>query len=241
MRSSRFAPEPRGRDPLDPGPHGFAHRGVHRAPAIPENSLTAFAAALEINAGIECDVRLTADDQLLVFHDRDAWRLCDDPAVITDSTLAQLAPLRIGTAPIPTLANLLALIDGRVPLLIEAKVERDHWRFGSALLRALDGYAGPFGVMSFDPRLARWLKTNRPDIRRGLVIADSLQPLRRWFAIRLADPDFLAVDVAALGKTWGARARAHIPVYSWTIKTREQRRQAKAQADALIWEADGRP
>ena len=66
MRSSQSALDPRRRDPLDPGPQGFAHRGVHRAPAFPENSLTAFAAALEINAGIECDVRLTADDQLLV-------------------------------------------------------------------------------------------------------------------------------------------------------------------------------
>jgi len=241
MRSSRSGAESRGSDPLDPGPHGFAHRGVHRAPAIPENSLTAFAAALEINAGIECDVRLTADDQLLVFHDRDATRLCDDPAVISDSTLAQLAHLRIRSGPIPTLGQLLALVGGRMPILIEAKVERDLWRFGPALVKAIDGYAGRFGVMSFDPRLARWLRTNRPGIRRGLVVSDSLHPLSRWLALRLADPDFIAVDVAALGKAWVARARARLPVYSWTIKTREQRREAMLHADALIWEADGRP
>jgi len=236
MRSSRSAP-----DPLDPGPHGFAHRGVHRAPAIPENSLTAFAAALEINAGIECDVRLTADDEVLVFHDRDGRRLCDDPAVIGESSLAQLAHLRLGTAPIPTLGQMLALVGGRVPILIEAKVERDRWRLGPALLKALDGYAGRFGVMSFDPGLMRWLKTNRPAIRRGLVIADRLSPLRRWIALRLADPDFLAVDVAALDKPWVTRLRARIPVYSWTIKTRDQRTLAARFADAAIWEADGRP
>ncbi|MDP9086279.1 MAG: glycerophosphodiester phosphodiesterase [Pseudomonadota bacterium] len=236
MRSSRSAP-----DPLHPGPHGFAHRGVHRAPTIPENSLTAFAAALEINAGIECDVRLTADDEVLVFHDRDARRLCNDPAVIGDSSLAQLAHLRVGTMPIPTLRGMLALVTGRVPILIEAKVECDLRRFGPALLKALDGYAGYFGVMSFDPRLARWLKTRRPEIRRGLVIRDNLSPPERGIAMLLADPDFLAVDVAALGKAWVTRARRRIPVYSWTIKSRQQRSFAARFADASIWEADGRP
>lgn len=52
MRSSRFAP-----DPLDPGPAGFAHRGLHYGPGFPENSLIAFAAALEMGAGIECDLK----------------------------------------------------------------------------------------------------------------------------------------------------------------------------------------
>jgi glycerophosphoryl diester phosphodiesterase len=70
MRSSRSVP-----DPLDPGPAGFAHRGLHHGAGFPENSLLAFAAALELGAGIECDLRLTADDQILVFHDADAWRL----------------------------------------------------------------------------------------------------------------------------------------------------------------------
>ena len=173
MRSSPSAP-----DLLAPGVHGFAHRGVHRAPSLPENSLTAFAAALEIGAGIECDVRLTKDDQMVIFHDSDARRLCGDPAVIGQSTLADLAHLRVGNYPIPTLASLFALVDGRVPLLIEAKVADDLWRFGPALLKATAGYRGRFGVMSFDPRLPRWLKTNEPSIRRGLVMRGNLSWLK---------------------------------------------------------------
>ena len=92
-----------------------------------------------------------------------------------------------------------------------------------------------------DARLPRWLKTNAPHIRRGLVIRDSLPAPRRWLAMKLADPAFLAVDVAAIDKPWVAAARARMPVYTWTVRTREQRRLALLHADALIWEADGRP
>ena len=232
---------PSGADPLDPGPAGFAHRGLHHGAGFPENSLTAFAAALELGAGIECDLRLTADDRIVVFHDADAWRMCASPLRIGRSTLKDLARLRVGEHPIPTLQSLLSLVDGRVPLLLEVKVERDVWRWVPALRRGLAGYGGRFGVMSFDPRLPRLLKTNMPDARRGLVVRDGLPAIRRRLAMWLADPQFVAVDRTALGKSWVARARRRGPVYSWTVRTPEQRAQAQVHADALIWEADGRP
>jgi glycerophosphoryl diester phosphodiesterase len=236
MRSSRSGP-----DPLDPGPAGFAHRGLHYGSGFPENSLIAFAAALEAGAGIESDVRLTADDRIVVFHDADAWRMCSSPLVIGRSNYAELARLRVGEAPIPTLESLLTLVKGQVPLLIEVKTADDIWRWVPALKRDLSGYRGPFGVMSFDARIPRLLKTNMPEVRRGLVVRDSLPPWKRRLAMWLADPDFLAVDRKALGKSWVARARERMPVCSWTIRTPEQRAQAQIHADALIWEADGRP
>jgi len=232
---------PSATDPLDPGPAGFAHRGLHHGAGFPENSLIAFAAALEAGAGIECDLRLTADSQIVVFHDADAWRLCASPLRIADSTHDELSRLRLGEGPIPTLASLFALVAGHVPLLLEVKVDGDIWRWAPALRRALKGYGGPFGVMSFDARLPRLLKTNLPGVGRGLVVRDSLAPAKRWLAMRLASPDFLAVDVAALGKPWVAHAKARMPVYGWTIRTAEQRAQAAVHADAPIWEADGRP
>jgi len=228
-------------DPLDPGQAGFAHRGLHFGSGFPENSLIAFAAALEFGAGIECDLRLTADNQIVVFHDADAWRMCASPLRIGESRLGELHRLRVGEGPIPTLASLLTLVAGRVPLLLEVKVDGDIWRWIPALRKALNGYAGPLGVMSFDARLPRLLKTNLPEIRRGLVVRDSLRAIRRWLARRLASPQFLAVDVAALGKPWVARARARLPVYSWTVRTPEQRQTVAVHADAPIWEADGRP
>jgi glycerophosphoryl diester phosphodiesterase len=241
MQSSPSKPDSSGPDPLDPGPAGFAHRGLHYGAQFPENSLLAFAAALEIGAGIECDLRLTVDDQILVFHDADAWRLCASPLRIGQSTLAELSRLRLGEGPIPTLASLLALVAGRVPLLLEVKVDGDIWRWVPALRGALAGYAGPFGVMSFDARLPRLLKTNLLSVRRGLVIGQSLGPFKRRLALRLASPNFLAVDRAALGQQWVACTRQRMPVYSWTIRTPAEREQARVHADALIWEADGRP
>lgn len=236
MQSSRSSA-----DPLDPGPAGFAHRGYHHGAQFPENSLLAFAAALEVGAGIECDLRLTADNRIVVFHDADCWRLCASPLKIGRSRLGELGRLRLGEGPIPTLEHLLGLVAGRVPLLLEVKVDGDIWRWVPALRGALSGYAGAFGVMSFDPRLARLLKTNWPGARRGLVVRDCLSPWRRRLAIALASPHFLAVDRLALTRPWVAAARRRMPVYSWTIRNPAERLHAQALADALIWEADGRP
>ena len=236
MRSSRSDP-----DPLDPGPAGFTHRGLHHGSEFPENSLIAFAAALEFGAGIECDLRLTADNRIIVFHDRDAWRLCASPMKIGESTLADLGRLSLGGHPIPTLESLLGMVDGRVPLLLEVKANRDIWRWVPALREGLGGYDGPFAVMSFDPRIPRLMKTNMPQVRRGLIVRNRHSSVRRGVAIALASPQFLAVERLALGKPWIERARRRMPIYSWTIRTAEERRQAEVQADALIWEGDGRP
>jgi glycerophosphoryl diester phosphodiesterase len=241
LRSKWTRSSPFGADPLDPGPAGFAHRGLHHGPAFPENSLVAFAAALEFGAGIECDLRLTRDDRILVFHDADAMRMCASPMRIGRSLHRELSRLRVDEHPIPTLPSLLALVAGRVPLLLEVKVDNDLWRWAPMLRHELEGYAGPFGIMSFDPRLPRLLRTNCPEVRRGLIVRDSLSPVRRRLAMSLADPDFLAVEGAALGKSWVARVRRRMPVYSWTIRTAAERAQAAVHADALIWEADGRP
>lgn len=228
-------------DPLDPGPAGFAHRGLHYGPGFPENSLIAFAAALAMGAGIECDLRLTADGQIVVFHDADALRICGSPLRIGRSSWRELSRLRVGEHPMPTLGSLLTLVAGQVPLLLEVKVDKDIWRWVPALKRDLAGYSGRFGVMSFDPRLMRLVKTNMPNVRRGLIVRDSLPPARRRLATWLADPQFIAVERTALGKRWIARVRRRMPVYSWTIRTEADRAQALVQADSLIWESDGRP
>src|SRR6187200_2029805 len=117
MRSSRSAA-----DPLDPGPRGFAHRGLH-GPGVPENSLAAFRAAIEAGAGIECDVRLSADAKVVGFHDHGLQRLCASALTIEATPAAMLAGQRLlGTNEhMPRLLDLLELVGGRLPMLIELK------------------------------------------------------------------------------------------------------------------------
>ena len=95
--------------------------------------------------------------------------------------------------------------------------------------------------MSFDPRLVRLLRREMPGVRRGLLIKQRLSSFERHIRLRIAAPDFLGVEESALGMRWVAAVRRSMPVYAWTIRTAAERAQAEVQADALIWEGDGRP
>ena len=203
--------------------------------------MAAFRAAIAADVGIECDLRLTSDHKIVVFHDSDAWRLCGYSLLIGDTLCDEVQRLSVGGDPIPRLEELLALVDGQVPLLLEVKVEADVRHWVPVLKKALANYRGKHGVMSFDPRISRLLKLAHPRVRRGLVIRDELAPVRRRVALMLADPHFIAIERTAVGNSWVQAIRERLPVYSWTIRGPQQRGQAQVHADALIWEADGRP
>lgn len=241
MRSSRSAP-----DPLFAGAAGFAHRGLH-GPGVCENSLASVRAAIDADVGIECDLRLSRDGFAMVFHDSSLERLCGVRVEAESLHAAALMQFRLAGSDerIAWLGDLLALVDGRVPLLLELKRRADGTtpieHLCRATLNALRGYRGPVGVMSFDPRAPAWLARHAPDIRRGLVIGERLAAIKRWSAMQLADPQFLSVHRAALDQPWVARARRRMPVTSWTIRNAAERRAAEPHADLLIWEADGRP
>jgi glycerophosphoryl diester phosphodiesterase len=247
MRSSRFAPSP---DPLDPGAAGFAHRGLHHA-GVRENSLAAVEAALANGAGIEIDVLLSSDSVPVLLHDRDLGRFgpsdyCDprDVGAMTADDLAQ-ARLADGLPIAPRLSDALALVAGDVPILIEAKADpavlSQPLQLAAAIHATISDYLGPVGVMSFHPLVPRWLARNAPSIRRGLVVDGAIPAWRRKVAMGLADPQFLAVHIDAIGDAWVERARRRCPVYCWTVRSPADRNRARAYADSLIWEADGRP
>ncbi len=210
--------------------------------------MAAFRAALDAGVGIECDVRLSRDHVPILFHDPSLERLCGTKVETGSLNAAALMRFRLnGSAErIPWLGDLLALVDGAVPLLLELKADAgpfhspiDH--LCAATLRAIEGYGGAVGVMSFDPLAVAWFTRHAPQVRRGLVIADSISGFRRWAAMSIATPHFLAIDRAALGRQWVARARRDLLVGSWTIRSAAERAQAEPLADVLIWEADGRP
>ena len=206
--------------------------------------MAAFIAAIDAGAGIECDVRLAADGQVVVFHDHDLRRLCASALAVeaTRSEILARQKLFDSDQSIPLLRDLLDLVGGKSPLLIEVKCRGGNAaRIAAAVAHLLDHYRGPVGVMSFEPGVGRWFARHAPQCRRGLVISAKANGYDRWRGLRLAAPHFVAVDRAALGKAWSAKARELRWLYAWTIRTPEQRSTAQVHADALIWEADGRP
>jgi glycerophosphoryl diester phosphodiesterase len=226
----------------------YAHRGLHGLGRI-ENSLTAFAAAIEAGLGIECDVQRTADGRAVVFHDWQLDRLTvveGDVVVRAVADLTRIA-LRGTNETIPTLRDLLELVAGQVPLLIELKSRREHLvsPLCRAVVRDLEGYPGPHAVMSFDPRVGHWFAGHSPATVRGLVVSEANArtlggAFKRHFALWRARPDFLAYDVRDLPSGFAAAQRARgLPVLTWTVATPALRQRAEANADGWIAEAGG--
>ena len=222
----------------------FAHRGLHGAGRV-ENSRAAFEAAITAGHGIELDVQLSRDGEAVVFHDYKLERLTGATGDVAARTTAELKALKLtGTSEsLATLAEILFLVGGQVPLLIEVKApERSVTRLCLAVFRALAGYRGPVGVMSFNPEVGRWFARQAPRVLRGLVVTESGRKgvrgrLERRLSLWRAEPDFLAYDVRDLPSRFArARRRKGLPVYTWTVRTEADHARAAAHADQAIFE-----
>ena len=226
----------------------YAHRGLHGA-GVPENSRAAAEGAIARGMGIECDIQMSRDNVPLVFHDWELERLTAErgkTAARAADDLCRMALMDTDQT-IWTLADLLDLVAGRVPILVEIKAQ-PHLAIAEpcmAIARVLSGYTGPFAVMSFDLRICEWFARHAPDITRGLVITDTLDHGYRsaWrapHALERAAPDFLASDVRdlpnALTGLWRESGR---PLLTWTVRSPETRARGSAHADALIAEGEG--
>jgi glycerophosphoryl diester phosphodiesterase len=229
--------------------HGeFAHRGLHGGD-LPENSLSAFAAAIALGLGIECDVQQTGDGRAAVFHDWDLDRLTGERGAVRQRALAELSRIALGAGAdrIPGLRDVLGMVRGRVPLLIEVKTRRERRvsAFCLAVRRDLEGYPGPVAVMGFDPRVAAWFRRHAPRVVRGLVVSEEgartlSGTVRRHLALWQAMPDFLAYDVRDLPSRFAAAQRKRgLPLLTWTVRTAALRQRAAECADAPIVEGEG--
>ncbi len=183
----------------------YAHRGLWNE-QIPENSLAAFSLALREGYGIELDLQRTRDGQVVIFHDETLRRMCGIDARVSDLTLAELRRLRLkGTNEIiPTLAEVLSLVRGRVPLMIEIKGEKADPRLLLPASELLDTYEGPFCVESFSPLILSWFKGYRPGFARGQLVTQITSSDRKGNRLvnfmlshlllnLLSRPDFLSV------------------------------------------------
>jgi glycerophosphoryl diester phosphodiesterase len=251
MRSSPFArvdgllaPAPAAKRVAFLSGQPFAHRGLHGR-GVPENSRAAFAAAIRAGHGIECDVQVSRDGEAFVFHDDHLDRLTGEHGPIGERTTAALTAITLSGCDerLPRLDEVLALVAGRVPILIEVKAPgRSVARLCLSVRRALEGYRGPAAVMSFNPLVGRWFAAHAARTVRGLVLTEEGRRgargrIARHLALWRARPDFLAYDVRDLPSRFPAAARARgLPVLTWTVRDPAAERTALIHADQIIYE-----
>lgn len=202
----------------------FAHRGMWDG-EIPENSLEAILRAADKGLGLETDVHLTRDGGLAIFHDHRLRRMCGVSGIVEEKTMEELRTLRLrGTGHrIPSLAEVLEGVNGRVPLLLELKCRGNETELCRALEGALEGYAGKYLYIGFSARAAAYFR------ERGYVTALSCFLPRR---ARGLDPDVLICSVFGLPSV--RRAGKLPPIISWSASNESQKRRSEERCVGTI-------
>lgn len=229
----------------------YAHRGLHNNDGgIPENSIAAFAAAVKAGYGVELDVQLTADRQVVVFHDNDLKRMCGVDSRVDELTYAQLRDLRLldSDEHIPLLSEVLEILNG-CTLLCEFKAMRSYTdtTLCEIALPLLDAYAGAVCIESFNPFMVRWFRKYAPNYIRGILskrfekgeVAQALRfPLASLFCNWLCRPDFIAYQHTDHAQPFLRLCRLFRPMtVAWTVRSPIEENAAKKHFDTIIFES----
>lgn len=229
----------------------YAHRGLwNEEKGIPENSLPAFRRAVESGYGIEMDVQLTKDNQLVVFHDDTLDRMCGRTGRIRDCSLEELRRCRLkGTEyPIPEFREVLEMVRGQVPLLIEIKLPTHNTRMCAILSRELKKYSGQYCIESFNCLALRWFRRHCPGTVRGQLSdrfrkSDGVNLVLRFLAARLmlnwvGRPDFIAYNYRHANKLALRLQRKlfGVPVFVWTVQSQPDWKNCRGKFDTVIFD-----
>ena len=227
----------------------YAHRGLHGG-GIPENSLAAFERACEAGYGIELDVQLSSDGKVMAFHDYSLTRMTGREEKLSELTASELATLRLADTDqtIPTLVEVLELVDGRVPLLVELKGENLDTALCEKVAPLLTGYKGAYCIESFNPLLLRGMQKYLPNVFYGLLYTNTCREKGKrtllYTALSamclncVARPHFIAYDY---------RERESLPVrittkfykaprFIWTVRDADELAKAHALGEYPIFE-----
>lgn len=245
-----------------PLPQGFltlplCHRGYHdHARGIIENSMSAFRAAIAAGYGIELDVQRSADDVPVVFHDDDLDRLTGERGDFRARTAADLGRICLSgsTDTIPTLQEVLALVAGRVPLLIEIKENWNRMEDTDGILEQgianlLKDYAGPVAVMAFNPHCVAHMARLAPRITRGLTTEAYDPALNAPIPPEVCDhlraiPDYDRTEASFISHQASDLARPRVAelkaqgaaILCWTITSPAQEAAARRIAHNITFE-----
>ena len=237
----------------------LAHRALHGAnpPARgPENSRAAIRAAIAGGYGIEIDLQRSGDDEAMVFHDYDLQRLTGREGPVAGLSAQELGAVMLagGEEGIPSFAEVLSLVAGRVPLLVELKDQDGAMGAGvgpleEAAARAAAGYVGPLAFMSFNPHSVAAMAELAPGLPRGLTTAGYSEAhwpdlpaevrdhLREIPDFERVGASFISHDAADLASAPVARIKAAgYPVLCWTIRSQAAAAEARQVADNITFE-----
>lgn len=226
----------------------IAHRGLF-GEKIPENSLLAFKQAIKNKLPIELDVTALADGTPVIFHDEKLARMTGRDGFISSMSLADISDLKLqGTKEkIPTLAEALDVIDGKVPVLIEIKNFGKVGPLEKAVWKELIKYDGEYAVESFNPYTLEWFKNNAPKIKRGQLSCffrnKDISGVRKFALKRMllnkkiSEPNFIVYDGADMPNKYLKKYYGVIPVLAYTIKSEGEELRLKGFCDNFLFDS----
>lgn len=230
----------------------YAHRGLHdNASDAPENSMRAFRKAVAAGFGIEMDVQMTKDGIPVVFHDYTLKRVCGAEGKVSMRTYEELQQLSLyGTdQKIPRFEDVLKLVDGRVPLIVELKIEVTDVSVCTAADKLLSQYKGMYCIESFNPLGVFWYRRNRRQVVRGQLSDGFCKEGKHkgplYFMLQnllfnwLGKPDFIAYNhkyPEMLSRSL-CRKLYHCTAVAWTVKSQEELDEAKKNFDLYIFDS----
>lgn len=230
----------------------YAHRGLHdNASDAPENSLAAFKKAVEAGYGIEMDVQLTKDKVPVVFHDFTLKRICGKEGKVCDYTLKELKEFKLcdSEEEIPEFSQVLKAVGGKVPLIIELKVEWTDVSVCPLVDEMLQSYKGLYCIESFNPLALFWYRRHHSDVVRGQLSDGFLKSgefkgilyviLQNLMLNWATKPDFVAynhkyADVCARKICRGLYKNM---AAAWTIKSQKELENARNKFDIFIFDS----
>lgn len=223
-------------------------RGLH-GDKVPENSISAFKQAIKNKLPIKFEVSALADGTPVVFNDERLARMTGADGFISSLNISDIENFKLqGTKEkIPTLAEALDVIDGKVPLLIEIKNKGKVGMFEKNIWKELIKYDGEYAIASFNPETLEWFKNNAPKIKRGQFSSffknnDSLSALRKYalrkmvYNKKVSEPNFIIYNEADMPNKYLRKYYGVLPVLAYTIKTDGEELRLKGFCDNFIYD-----
>lgn len=226
----------------------IAHRGIHTKNGDNvENSIPAFKIAVEKNIGIELDVHITNDDEIVVVHDHNLENITGINKLVEDLNLSEIKNMNLFNTnnKIPTLNEVLNIIDGKVPIIIEIKNEGKVGKLENKLYNILKNYKGEYVIESFNPLTLLWFKKHDKNIIRGQLSAKKINGISKILNFFLSNmlfniftkPDFIAYNIFDITeKMYKKYNKKGIFLIGWTLKNIDDYKKYSNMCDGIIFD-----